>query len=164
MELLKKSKSAIDRLVDLYENTLNCKNGDGYEYGVFPLSSSVRAISILSKTDYHKEYLHKRKTEEDSYEIISGKQIKVRSGERFWSAKVTSCNADGTFNVVKNYDGFEMNNVKKEDTKKNRERVDVVGFLIRTLREFVRSNGGGSAGGGRARGRERGRGRGSGRG
>ena len=56
-ELLNKSQKSFDRLVDLLRNTLDLKGGAGYDYGVFPLHSSVRAITILSKSDSHKSYL-----------------------------------------------------------------------------------------------------------
>ncbi|GMI47168.1 hypothetical protein TrCOL_g6520, partial [Triparma columacea] len=57
-DLLSDNKHAIDRIVELLENTLNLKGCYGsYEYGVFPLHSSVRAIKILSKSDNFKDYL-----------------------------------------------------------------------------------------------------------
>ncbi|GMI44480.1 hypothetical protein TrCOL_g4359 [Triparma columacea] len=63
-DLLSDNKHAIDRIVELLDNTLNLKGwnlkGDKngyYEYGVFPLHSSVRAIKILSKSDNFKDYL-----------------------------------------------------------------------------------------------------------
>ena len=64
-ELLSTNLGAIDRIITLLENTLNCK-GDGrgeigknldYGYGVFPLHSPLRAILSLSKTDNFKSYL-----------------------------------------------------------------------------------------------------------
>jgi hypothetical protein len=60
LELLKSATSSIDRIIDLLSNTLNLKGGQGYGgygYGVFPLSSSVRAISVLATNDDHKSYL-----------------------------------------------------------------------------------------------------------
>ncbi|GMI40452.1 hypothetical protein TrCOL_g99 [Triparma columacea] len=57
-DLLSDNKHAIDKIVDLLENTLNLKGCVGsYDYGVFPLHSSVRAIKILSKSDNFKDYL-----------------------------------------------------------------------------------------------------------
>ena len=57
LELLKSATSSIDRIIDLLSNTLNLKGGQGYKYGVFPLHSSVRAISILATNDDLKKYL-----------------------------------------------------------------------------------------------------------
>ena len=64
-ELLSTNLGAIDRIITLLENTLNCK-GDGkgengknldYGYGVFPLHSPLRAVKVLAKTDGFKSYL-----------------------------------------------------------------------------------------------------------
>ncbi|GMI07805.1 hypothetical protein TrVE_jg6401 [Triparma verrucosa] len=64
-DLLSSNLSSIDRIIDLLENTLNCK-GDGkgengknldYGYGVFPLHSPLRAVKVLAKTDGFKSYL-----------------------------------------------------------------------------------------------------------
>ncbi|GMI17465.1 hypothetical protein TrLO_g3639 [Triparma laevis f. longispina] len=64
-DLLSSNLSSIDRIIDLLENTLNCK-GDGkgvdgknldYGYGVFPLHSPLRAMKVLAKTDGFKSYL-----------------------------------------------------------------------------------------------------------
>ncbi|GMI42871.1 hypothetical protein TrCOL_g12851 [Triparma columacea] len=61
-DLLSDNKHAIDRIVDLLDNTLNLKGDNiGYLYGVFPLHSSVRAIKILSKSDNFKDYLLSKK-------------------------------------------------------------------------------------------------------
>ena len=50
LEMLKNATSSIDRFVDLFNNTLNVMKNDGYQYGVYPLSSCVRAMAILALT------------------------------------------------------------------------------------------------------------------
>ena len=64
-DLLSTNLGSLDRIIELLENTLNCKGdgkaGDGrnldYGYGVFPLHSPLRAIKVLAKTDGFKNYL-----------------------------------------------------------------------------------------------------------
>ncbi|GMI25429.1 hypothetical protein TeGR_g665, partial [Tetraparma gracilis] len=147
-ELLKRSPAATGQLVDLLKNTLLCdvasSRAAGYDYGVYPLHSSLNAVKVLSRSDGFKEFLlsegEEREVHRGIYCDVCRKYI---FGTRFKST------------TKKNYDLCQACKDKDEsgDTYENPpgtkvKRPSVFPLLHRVLAEYVENRGGGIVGGG----------------
>jgi len=139
----------------MFDKTLTCKGGVGYAYGVFPLKSPVRCISVLATSDHHTHMLLKEGAP-DAREYAcyqcktnSGGTGIIPLGKRFHETPTGPfkglfyCNDCTTAGV-----SYIEANLFAEHFR-DPPHPPASDMLIRCVKEYVTDTGGGFYGGGR---------------